>query len=201
MWPLTNAALLNRHFASIDELEEAQLARCAALQKRPDLIQAIRSTTCFHWWPKRLHKRRGPRRRHQRDADPGASGPIARRLYARLILAGYTAVCPWSRAVGPSDGPRARQQMAAYCGDAPAVGRRESESCLGDARARQYRHHPRHLFARVAGYAATSCCSHGCSLTRLVVSSHAGLGGWCFGGRAGAFGGPGADSVAHRVQR
>jgi transposase len=60
LWPLTNAPLINRHFASIEELEDAQLAQCAALQQRPDLI---RSTTCFHWWPEQLHKRRGPRRR------------------------------------------------------------------------------------------------------------------------------------------
>jgi transposase len=59
LWPLTNAALVNRHFASIDDLEDAQLARCAALQQRPDLI---RSTTCFPWWPKQIHKRRGPKR-------------------------------------------------------------------------------------------------------------------------------------------
>jgi transposase len=58
LWPLTNTALVNRHFASIEELEEAQLARCAALQRRPDLI---RSTTLFHWWPKRIKKRHGPR--------------------------------------------------------------------------------------------------------------------------------------------
>lgn len=60
LWPLTNAALVNRHFTTIEELEEAQLARCAALQQRPDLI---RSTTLFHWWPKQIHKRLGPRRR------------------------------------------------------------------------------------------------------------------------------------------
>ena len=60
LWPLTNAALVNRHFTSIEELEDAQFAHCAALQQRPDLI---RSTTCFHWWPKQIHKRRGPRRR------------------------------------------------------------------------------------------------------------------------------------------
>jgi transposase len=58
LWPLTNTALVNCHFATIDELEEAQLARCAALQRRPDLI---RSTTLFHWWPKRIKKRQGPR--------------------------------------------------------------------------------------------------------------------------------------------
>jgi transposase len=42
LWPLTNTALVNRHLATIKELEETQLARCAALQRRLDLI---RSTT------------------------------------------------------------------------------------------------------------------------------------------------------------
>jgi transposase len=59
LWPLTNAALVNQHFATIEELEDAQFAHCATLQARPDLI---RSTTRFHWWPKQIHKRRGPRR-------------------------------------------------------------------------------------------------------------------------------------------
>jgi transposase len=58
LWPLTNTALMNRHFASIDELEDAQARRCVALQQRRDLI---RSTTCFRWWPRRLAKRQGPR--------------------------------------------------------------------------------------------------------------------------------------------
>jgi transposase len=53
LWPLTDTALANRHFTSIEELEEVQAARCVALQQRPDLI---RSTTCFHWGPKRLRK-------------------------------------------------------------------------------------------------------------------------------------------------
>ncbi len=60
LWPLTNTALVNRHFATIDELEDAQAERCVALQARPDLI---RSTTLFHWWPRRIRKRQGPRRR------------------------------------------------------------------------------------------------------------------------------------------
>jgi transposase len=58
LWPLTNTALHNRHFASIEELEEAQAARCIALQAQPE---RIRSTTCFHWWPQRFRKRQGPR--------------------------------------------------------------------------------------------------------------------------------------------
>jgi transposase len=60
LWPLTNACLVNRHFASIEDLEDAQFARCAARQRQPDVI---RSTTLFHWWPKRIKKRQGPRRR------------------------------------------------------------------------------------------------------------------------------------------
>jgi hypothetical protein len=59
LWPLTNTALASRYFASIDALEEAQAARCVALQARPDLI---RPTMLFHWWPQRIKKRQGPRR-------------------------------------------------------------------------------------------------------------------------------------------
>src|SRR5262245_41200838 len=59
LWPLTNAVLVNQHFTSIEELEDAQLAHCATLQHQPD---RIRSTTCFSWWPRHIHKRRGPRR-------------------------------------------------------------------------------------------------------------------------------------------
>jgi transposase len=59
LWPLTNAALVNQHFATIEDLEDAQFARCVALQHQPELI---RSTTRFHWWPNQIHKRRGPRR-------------------------------------------------------------------------------------------------------------------------------------------
>jgi transposase len=59
LWPLTNTVLVNRHFANIEELEDAQAERCVALQGRSDLV---RSTTCFHWWPKRIAKRRGPKR-------------------------------------------------------------------------------------------------------------------------------------------
>jgi transposase len=58
LWPLTNTVLVNRHFASRDDLADAQAARCVALQARRDLV---RSTTLFHWWPQRLKKRQGPR--------------------------------------------------------------------------------------------------------------------------------------------
>jgi transposase len=58
LWPLTNTALVYRHFASIEELEDAQAARCVVLQGQRDLV---RSTTCFGWWPQRLRKRRQPK--------------------------------------------------------------------------------------------------------------------------------------------
>jgi transposase len=58
LWPLTDTALVNRHFATIDDLEDAQAERCVALLRRPDLIRA---TPRFRWWPRRIAKRRGPR--------------------------------------------------------------------------------------------------------------------------------------------
>jgi transposase len=57
-WPHTNTVLVNRHCASIEELEDAQATRCVALQACRDLV---RSTTLFHWWPQRLRKRQGRR--------------------------------------------------------------------------------------------------------------------------------------------
>jgi transposase len=60
LWPLTNSCLVNRHFETIEDLEDAQFARCAELQRHPELI---RSTTRFHWWPRRIRKRQGPRLR------------------------------------------------------------------------------------------------------------------------------------------
>lgn len=59
LWPLTNTALVNEHFATIEDLEEAQARRCVALQAQPD---RIRSATRFPWWPQRIRKRQGPRR-------------------------------------------------------------------------------------------------------------------------------------------
>ena len=57
LWPLTNTELVNRHFASIEELEDAQAERCVALQGQDDLV---RSGMRFHWWPQRIHRRHGP---------------------------------------------------------------------------------------------------------------------------------------------
>lgn len=58
LWPLTNTALANQHFRSIEDLENSQVARCSVLQRQPDLV---RSATWFAWWPRRLMRRRGPR--------------------------------------------------------------------------------------------------------------------------------------------
>jgi transposase len=46
LWPITNAALANQHFATIDDLEDAPAARCAALQRQPE---RLRSATLFPW--------------------------------------------------------------------------------------------------------------------------------------------------------
>jgi transposase len=57
LWPLTNAALVNRHFTSIDELENIQAERVVELGRRRDLV---RSATLFSWWPERIHRKHGP---------------------------------------------------------------------------------------------------------------------------------------------
>jgi hypothetical protein len=64
LWLFTNTVLVNRCFANIEELEDAQAECCVALQSRSDLI---RSTTLFHWWPKRSGKRQGPRAASRTD--------------------------------------------------------------------------------------------------------------------------------------
>jgi len=90
LWPLTNTVLANRHFASIDDLEDAQAARCAALQARPDLIRA---TTRFQWWPRRIRKRQGPRLHEPQRAVAHSKG-LARRSSQRSTAPRSTgAVC------------------------------------------------------------------------------------------------------------
>jgi transposase len=56
LWHFSDAPLVNRNFRDVEELEETQLARCALLQERQDLI---RSATLFSWWPKRITKLQG----------------------------------------------------------------------------------------------------------------------------------------------
>lgn len=47
LWPLTNEAIANRSFASLDELEAVTTHRCRVLLKRPQLIKGL---TNFYWW-------------------------------------------------------------------------------------------------------------------------------------------------------
>lgn len=60
LWQFSDAPLVNRHFRDVDELEAVQLARCAALQARHDLV---RSATLFSWWSKRIRKLQAHERR------------------------------------------------------------------------------------------------------------------------------------------
>lgn len=48
LWALSDAPLVNRHFADLDALETAQADRCRELRAQPD---TIRAHTRFHWWP------------------------------------------------------------------------------------------------------------------------------------------------------
>ncbi len=48
LWPLTDEAVANKAFVSLEELEQALDQRCSALTDQPDLLKA---NTQFHWWP------------------------------------------------------------------------------------------------------------------------------------------------------
>ena len=48
LWPLTNEAVANRHFANLGALDAALAARCLALADQPETITAH---TRFRWWP------------------------------------------------------------------------------------------------------------------------------------------------------
>lgn len=48
LWTLTNEALANRLFATLEELEQAQAERCRVLQAHPEII---RPRVNYHWWP------------------------------------------------------------------------------------------------------------------------------------------------------
>jgi transposase len=47
LWPLTNEAMANRTFESLDELEEVSAHRCRVLMQRREFIQGL---TGYHWW-------------------------------------------------------------------------------------------------------------------------------------------------------
>jgi transposase len=48
LWPLSNQALVNQHFADLETLSAAQAERCRTIQQQRE---QIRSRTNFHWWP------------------------------------------------------------------------------------------------------------------------------------------------------
>jgi DDE superfamily endonuclease len=48
LWPLTNEAVANKHFATLAELDAALSERCRTLAAMPDVIKAA---TRFGWWP------------------------------------------------------------------------------------------------------------------------------------------------------
>jgi transposase len=48
LWEVTDEALANEHFDTIEALVDAQVARCQTVRGMPD---AIRSRTNYHWWP------------------------------------------------------------------------------------------------------------------------------------------------------
>src|SRR6516162_2823004 len=49
LWPLVDEPLVNKHFATIDDLDAAVAERCCFLLDAQDVIK---SHTNFHWWPK-----------------------------------------------------------------------------------------------------------------------------------------------------
>jgi hypothetical protein len=48
LWPLTNQAVANRRFATLEALATALSARCCTLAAMPEIIMA---ETRFGWWP------------------------------------------------------------------------------------------------------------------------------------------------------
>jgi transposase len=47
LWTLTNEAIANRSFTSLNELEAVTSHRCQVLLNRRELIQGL---TNYHWW-------------------------------------------------------------------------------------------------------------------------------------------------------
>lgn len=49
LWVLCDEPLVNRSYATIEDLEKELGARCVELSNMPDVIRA---NTLFHWWPR-----------------------------------------------------------------------------------------------------------------------------------------------------
>lgn len=50
LWQLVDEPIVNKHIATIEELDEIIGRQCAALARQREII---RKRTAFHWWPKR----------------------------------------------------------------------------------------------------------------------------------------------------
>ncbi|MEH2007517.1 hypothetical protein [Nostoc sp.] len=48
LWTVTNQAIANQSFDSLDELESVLFQRCKLLSNERDLIGGL---TYYHWWP------------------------------------------------------------------------------------------------------------------------------------------------------
>ena len=48
LWPLLDEPLVNRHFATLDEVDRVVARRCLDLDADRDSVKA---RTRFHWWP------------------------------------------------------------------------------------------------------------------------------------------------------
>ncbi len=55
LWALVDEPIINKHVATIDELDDIIGQRCAALANERD---AIKSRAGFHWWPKIIAPKR-----------------------------------------------------------------------------------------------------------------------------------------------
>lgn len=49
LWPLIDEPLVNRYFATIDDLDRAVAERCVGLTAQFDFV---RTNTLFYWWPR-----------------------------------------------------------------------------------------------------------------------------------------------------
>jgi transposase len=47
LWPLTNEAIANRSFESLDELETLTAHRCRVLMHQRDFVRGV---TGYYWW-------------------------------------------------------------------------------------------------------------------------------------------------------
>jgi transposase len=52
LWQLVDEPIVNKHVATLEDLDEIIGRQCAALAQQREII---RKRTAFHWWPKRVH--------------------------------------------------------------------------------------------------------------------------------------------------